>query len=85
MEKAGKGDSFVPGIMNDISPYMVTDMSKDRYMDMALAFLGSGQDVGAADMITLPGQAEETPIYDEYHPDQAGIQSVILDMFYRQE
>lgn len=85
VEKAGKGDSFVPGIMNDISPYMVTDMSKDRYMDMALAFLGSGQDVGAADMITLPGQAKETPIYDEYHPDQAGIQSVILDMFYRQE
>ena len=83
--QAAKDDSFVSEIMNDISPYMLTDMTKDRYMDMALAFLGSGQDVGMSDMTTLPGQAMETAIYDEYYPDQEGIQPVILDMFYRQE
>ena len=54
-------------------------------MDMALAFLGGGQELGVTDMLTLPGKAVETPIYDEYHPDKPQIQPIILDMFYREE
>lgn len=83
--KSGKDDSFVPKLLNEINPYMVTDMTKDRYMDMSLAFLGGSQEMGAADILTLPGTAVETPIYDEYHPDKTQIQPIILDMFYREE
>lgn len=82
--KSGTDDSFVSGLLKEMEPYMVTDMTKDRYMDMALAFLG-GQELGMTDMLTLPGKAVETPIYDEYHPDKPQIQPIILDMFYREE
>ena len=83
--KSGKDDSFVSGLLKEMEPYMVTDMTKDRYLDMALAFLGGNQDFGESDMMTLPGKAVETPIYDEYHPDKSQIRPIILDMFYREE
>ena len=83
--KSGKDDSFVSGLLKEMEPYMVTDMTKDRYLDMALAFLGGNQDLGESDMMTLPGKAVETPIYDEYHPDKSQIRPIILDMFYREE
>ena len=69
------------GLLKEMEPYMVTD----RYLDMALAFLGGNQDFGESDMMTLPGKAVETPIYDEYHPDKSQIMPIILDMFYREE
>ena len=34
-------------------------------------------------MVTLPGTAVETVIYDEYHPDQEEIMEIVLDWFYR--
>ena len=83
--KAGKDESFVPRLLKDMGPYMITDMAKDRYMDMALAFLGSSQDIAGTDMLTLPGEAVETSIYDEYHPDKEQVLPIILDMFYRLE
>lgn len=83
--KAGRDEGFVPRLLKDLEPYMITDMAKDQYMDMALAFLGSGQDLAGADMLTLPGEAVETSIYDEYHPDKEQVQTIILDMFYRLE
>lgn len=83
--KAGMDEGFVPRLLKDVEPYMITDMAKDQYMDMALAFLKSGQDVAGNDMLTLPGKAVETSIYDEYHPDREQVQPIILDMFYRPE
>ena len=35
------------------------------------------------DMVTLPGTAVETVIYDEYHPNQEEIMEIVLDWFYR--
>lgn len=82
-DRAKEDDGFVSRLMKEIEPYMVTDMSKDRYMDMALAFLGGTQELGEADMVTLPGTAVETPIYDEYQPDKDKIMPIVLDLFYR--
>ncbi|MFQ9703455.1 MAG: hypothetical protein ACLR0U_17195 [Enterocloster clostridioformis] len=62
---------------------MVTDMTKRQIFGHGLAFLGGNQDFGESDMMTLPGKAVETPIYDEYHPDKSQIRPIILDMFYR--
>ena len=84
-KKAGRDDGFVPWILKEIEPYMITDMTKDRYLDMALAFIEKGQDVGIGDMLTLPGNAVETSIYDEYYPDKDQIRPLILELFYRAE
>ena len=83
--KAGRDDGFVTWILKEIEPYMITDMTKDRYLDMALAFIEKGQDVGIDDMLTLPGNAVETSIYDEYYPDKDQIRPLILELFYRPE
>lgn len=82
-EKSRKDDGVIPQIMNDIEPFMITDMTKDQYMDIALSFLGGNQGIAETDMITLPGEAVETSLYDEYHPDGEQIRPVILDLFYR--
>ena len=72
--KSRLDDSLIPDLMKEIEPYMVTDMTKDRYLDMALAFLKREPGLGIdADMVTLPGTAVETVIYDEYHPNQEEI------------
>lgn len=83
--KSGRDEGFVPKLMKEIEPYMVTDMAKDRYLDMALAFLRGSQEFSEADMLTLPGTAVETPVYDEYHPDKEKIMPIVLDLFYRLE
>lgn len=81
--KSRLDDSLIPDLMREIEPYMVTDMTKDRYLDMALAFLGGNQDFTDTDMVTLPGTAVETVVYDEYHPNQEEIMAIVLDWFYR--
>ena len=81
--KSRLDDSLIPDLMKEIEPYMVTDMTKDRYLDMTLDFLGGNQDFTETDMVTLPGTAVETVIYDEYHPDQEEIMEIVLDWFYR--
>ena len=63
--KSRLDDSLIPDLMKEIEPYMVTDMTKDRYLNMALDFLGGNQDFTETDMVTLPGTAVETVIYDE--------------------
>ena len=50
---------------------------------MALEFLGGNQEFTDADMVTLPGTAVETVIYDEYHPNPEEIMEIVLDWFYR--
>ena len=81
--KSRLDDGVIPDLMKEIEPYMVTDMAKDRYLDMAMAFLGGSQDFTDTDMVTLPGTAVETFIYDEYHPNQEEIMEIVLDWFYR--
>jgi anionic cell wall polymer biosynthesis LytR-Cps2A-Psr (LCP) family protein len=81
--KSRLDDGLIPDLMKEIEPYMVTDMTKDRYLNMALDFLGGNQDFTETDMVTLPGTAVETVIYDEYHPDQEEIMEIVLDWFYR--
>ena len=80
---ASRDEGMVPRIMKEIEPYMVTDMAKDQYLDMALSFIQGGEAVGVTDMFTLPGKAVETSIYDEYYPDSEQIRPLILELFYR--
>lgn len=84
-EQASKEEGFAARMLEELTPYMITDLTKDQYMELALPFLeGSG---GLSDdvLITLPGEAVETNLYDEYYPDKEAILPIILDMFYRVE
>lgn len=79
---AAKDDSLIPNLMNQLQKYMVTDMAKDQYLDMGLAVLNSQESLGDGDFLTVPGEAVETDLFDEYHVDKESLILVILDLFY---
>lgn len=84
-EKVGGSDSFVPDVMDQLSPYVITNLGKDQCLDMSLAFSSGENALGPQDLQTLPGTAVETDLYDEYHPDREAAQEMVLNLFYRVE
>ena len=83
--QAAREEGFAERMLNELQPYMVTDLDKGEYMDLALDFLESSQTLTQEDMITLPGEAEETNLYDVYFPDLNEILPIVLELFYRAE
>lgn len=81
---AAADDNLITRLVNDTRQHMVTDMTKDQYMELALAVLNSGQAIGEEDLITVPGQAVETELFDEYHPDKEALKQIVIDLFYRE-
>ena len=84
-KKASREEGVALKLLETAAPYMVTNLSKDQYLDMVMAFIGSSQQLGGDDIRTLPGEGAETRIYDEYHPDPDGVTQMVLDLFYRVE
>lgn len=84
-KKAGEKQGFVAGLYDETQPYLVTDLKKDQVLDMLLTFVKSGQGIGDDDMVTLPGTAAETDLFDEYHMDQDAAYELILNLFFREE
>lgn len=83
-EAASKDNTLITRIVNDIEEHMVTNMAKDQYLDMGLAFLNSQQQVGQGDFLTVPGEAVETERFDEFHPDQEGLKRMVVELFYKE-
>lgn len=79
---AAKDDRLIPDLMNQLQSYMVTNMAKDQYLDMALSVLNSQDSLGDGDILTVPGEAVETDLYDEYHVDREALVPMVLDLFY---
>ena len=79
---AAKNDHLIPDLMNQLQSYMVTNMAKDQYLDMALSVLNSQDSLGDGDILTVPGEAVETDLYDEYHVDREALVPMVLDLFY---
>lgn len=79
---AAKDDRLIPDLMNQLQSYMVTNMAKDQYLDMALSVLNSQDSLGDGDILTVPGEAVETDLYDEYHVDREALMPMVLDLFY---
>ena len=61
---------------------MVTNMPKDQYLDMTLSVLNSQDSLEDGDFLTLPGEAVETNLYDEYRVDQDALMKLVLELFY---
>lgn len=84
-KKAAREEGTALKLLETAAPYMVTNLSRDQYLDMIMAFIGSSQQLEGGDIRTLPGKGVETRIYDEYHPDPEGVMEMVLDLFYRVE
>ena len=83
--QAAREEGFADRMLDEIEPYMVTNLSKGEYMDLALTFLESSQTFSQEDIITLPGYSEHADLYDLYFPDLYEIPPIVLDLFYRAE
>lgn len=78
-----QNSQIVPQLFELIEDYMVTDMSKDQYMKIAVDALNQGK-LGQKDFLTLPGSSIQTELYEEYYTDEKGTVQVILNLFYRE-
>lgn len=77
-------DQLIVRLMDDVEKYMITDMAKGQYMDMALAVLNSPQVMNDGDFIALPGEAVQTDLYEEFHPDEEKLKELVIQMFYKE-
>lgn len=85
VKEASRTDSQVVTHLFDlIQDYMVTDMSKDQYLKIAMEVLDGGN-LTSQDFYTLPGTGETTETYDVYRADRQSAISIILNLFYRED
>lgn len=85
LKEASKTDSqIVIHLFDLIRDYMVTDMSKDQYLKIAMDGLDTGS-LTAEDFYTIPGTGETTETYDVYRADRQATIPIILNLFYREE
>ena len=82
-EKAAKDEGIITEIMNAVEKEMITNMSKDRYLEMGLAVLDSQESLTGDDILTIPGEAVTTERFDEFHHNPDGTLQMVLDLFYR--
>lgn len=83
-QKAAKDDQLITRLMDTIQTDMITNMPKDQYMEIGLDMINSGQALVGDDILTIPGEAVTTEMFDEFHHDPEGTLQMVLDLFYRQ-
>lgn len=82
-QKAAKDDQLIIRLMNAIEADMITNMSKDQYMGIGLDMINSSQMLSGDDILTIPGEAVTTDMFDEFHHDPEGTLQMVLELFYR--
>lgn len=82
-EKSSQEEGLAVRLLDELQPYMLTNLTKDQYLQMAAAFIQNSQDLTDEDILVLPGEAVEGNIYDEYYPNEDEIQTMIRNLFYR--
>ena len=85
VKTASRTDSqIVTHLFDLIQDYMVTDMSKDQYLKIAMDGLDAGS-LESDDFYTVPGTGETTETFDVYKADRQAIIPIVLNLFYREE
>lgn len=77
-------EQLIVRLVDDVETYMITDLAKDQYMDMGLAFLNSPQVMEDGDFISVPGEVVETELYEEFYPDMEILKEIIIRLFYKE-
>lgn len=81
-KKSTEDSQIVPHLFDQMQEHMVTDMGKEQYLKMAMDGLGSG--LASGDFYTVPGVGMATDWYDEFHVDEAALEPLLLELFYRE-
>lgn len=76
----GKDMTLPVTLMQELSDYMLTDITADEAVYLATELLNCS--FSEEDMQILPGEIRMGEIYEEYHLDKAAIQEEILELFY---
>ena len=85
VKTASRTDSqIVTHLFDLIQDYMITDMSKDQYLKIAMDGLDAGS-LENDDFYTVPGTGETTETFDVYKADRQAIIPIVLNLFYREE
>ena len=81
-KKSTEDSQIVPHLFDQMQEHMVTDMGKEQYLKMAMDGLGSG--LASGDFYTVSGVGMATDWYDEFHVDEAALEPLLLELFYRE-
>lgn len=85
VKTASRTDSqIVTHLFDLIQNYMVTDMSKDQYLKMAMDSMETGS-LDSQDFYTVPGTGETTELFDVYRADRQAVIPILLNLFYRED
>ena len=76
-EEQKKDASTVTEIFETLKPEMITTMSNDIFVDLAVA-----QRKGS--MQTIPGETGHEDAYDVYRVDESALYKMIIDLFYKE-
>ncbi len=69
------GSSMLENLMNQVQPYMETDMDGDTIKQLASYAVSST-------MLNVPGQTNHGQAHDEYYIDEAALEKFLLELFY---
>lgn len=82
-EAKGSDSQVVSHLFELVQEYMVTDMAKDEYLNMALAALNT-EKLTSEDIYTVPGTGVTTARFDEFYANQEELTPILLELFYRE-
>ena len=67
---------------NDVSDYMVTNISASEVTHLATLMIQNG--VSGGDILTVPGEVTQGDVYAEFNPDDKELYKLILSVFYKE-
>lgn len=69
-------------LYNDVSDYMVTNISASEVTHLATLMIQNG--VSGGDILTVPGEVTQGDVYAEFTPDDKELYKLILSVFYKE-
>ena len=77
-KKQKKDASTVTTLYEKMKAEMITNMSTDQFVDIAVAERSGG-------IKTIPGETGHEGVYDVYRIDDSGLYKMVLELFYEEE
>lgn len=79
-----KDSQFLGAAFEAVQDYMVTNLNKDEYLDAGLAAMQTEHLFDGDHFFTVPGTGTEGLVYDEFYPDEAALEELIINLFYKE-
>lgn len=84
LERQKKDGNTISEMFELIQNNMITSMDKGEYLRLAMDMAAAGALTEESFMV-LPGENVEGERFDEFYPDEPGVDEQILHLFYREE